>query len=385
MLVPARVQLLVAALVLAAPLAAAQTTFLSQDEEVEFLPADARLDAGRDVWIVPVHVVVSEPEHDAAARQALLRSLAGSLRLPTDSPQNLTFQRRARPFLADHDSDMRLVVQVAGRTVRLDTTGADGHVHGTVEVPGAVVRTLPASEQEWLPITLLLPPGDQRTYSGWARLLPAEGLSVISDLGDTALLADVKDRKRLITRIFLEPLAPVPDMAPLYARCAAEGADFHYISSGPWQLHAALTAFLQEAGFPRGPLLLRELRAKETEPFLWFDDEPGLKRTSIAAIAEGWPERRLILVGDSGDLDPELYGDAARRWPDRIERILIRDVTGDDRDAPRYQAAFRDVPPERWSLFKLAKQLDSLRLPPPEPVPASSAEPERRGAVPPLR
>ena len=375
------VPVLVAALALAAPAGRAQTTFLAPDEEVEFFPTDAVLDADRDVWIVPVHAVVSEPEHDAAARQALLRSLAGQLRLPTDSPLNPTFQERAMRFLADHDGNGHLVVMVAGRTERLAAAGPDGHVHATVEVPAPVVRTLPAPEQEWLTISLRLPPGDKRKVEGHARLLPAEGLSVISDVGDTVLVADVKDRKRLLARIFLEPFAPVPDMVPLYAAGAAEGAAFHYISSGPWQLHAPFVEFLEQAGFPRGTLLLRELSARETQPFEWFDDEPGLKRTSIATIAERWPARRLILVGDSGDLDPELYGDAARRWPDRVERILIRDVTGDARDAPRYQAAFRDVPPERWTLFKNAKQLDALRLPPT----AEPAEPARRGEVPPLR
>ena len=370
---------LVAALALLAPAARAQTTFLAPDEEVEFFPSDAVLDAERDVWMVPVHAVVSEPEHDTAARYALLKALSGQLRLPTDSPQNLVFQERARPFLADHDGDVRLVVRVAGCTERL-MAGKDGHVHGTVEVPAAVVRTLPASEQEWLTISLLLPPGDKRIFEGRARLLPAEGLSVISDIGDTVLLADVKDRKRLITRIFVEPFAPVPDMAPLYSACAAEGAAFHYISSGPWQLHAPIVKFLEQAGYPRGPLLLRELSPREKEPFEWFDDEPGLKRWSISTIAERWPGRRLILVGDSGDRDPELYGEAARSWPDRVERILIRDVTGDARDAPRYQAAFRDVPGERWTLFKNAKQLDGLRLPP-----DAKPEPLRRGEVPPLR
>ena len=373
--------LVVMALALAAPAARAQTTFLASDEEVEFFPADAVLDAERDVWIVPVHAVVSEPERDATARQALLRALADQLRLPTDSPLDHTFQDRALRFLADHDAGARLVVKIAGHTERLAPTGPDGHVHATVEVPAPVVRTLPAPEQEWLPISLVLAPGDERSFEGRARLLPAEGLSVISDIGDTVLLADVKDRKRLIRRIFLDPFAPVPDMAPLYAACAAEGAAFHYISSGPWQLHASIVTFLEQTGFPRGPLLLRELSARETQPFEWFDDEPGLKRTSIATIAQRWPGRRLILVGDSGDLDPELYGEAARRWPDRIERILIRDVTGDPRDAPRYQTAFHDVPPERWTLFKNAKQLDGLRLP---PSPATPPEPARRGAVPPL-
>jgi phosphatidate phosphatase APP1 len=63
-----------------------------------------------------------------------------------------------------------------------------------------------------------------------------------------------------------------------------------------------------------------------------------------------FPKRRFILVGDSGEKDPEIYGALARSQPGRIVGIFIRDVTGDA--AARYEAAFRGVPRETWAVFK---------------------------------
>ena len=375
----ARAAALALALLAGAPQSRAQTTFLPPEESVEFFPTDAVLDVERDLWIVPVHAVIFEPERDATAHRALLQALSGSLHLPAESIGSPIFAERARAFLPDRERDVRLIVTVAGQPVRLDASGADGHVHGRAEVPGAVVRVLPPAEQEWLTIPLVLPSGAAPRGEAHARLLPHEGLSVISDVGDTVLVAQATDRKRLLRRIFLEPLEAVPGMAALYSACAAEGASFHYLSSGPWQLHEPISTFLRSAGFPRGPLLLRELDAQEVEPHKWFDDQPGHKRQALATIAGQWPGRRLILVGDSGEHDPELYGDAARRWPERIERILIHDVTGVPRDAPRYRAAFEGVPPERWTLFADASELESLRAPA-----APAAPPPSTTSVPPL-
>ena len=59
------------------------------------------------------------------------------------------------------------------------------------------------------------------------------------------------------------------------------------------------------------------------------------KRRSIASIIRAFPQRKFILVGDSGEKDPEIYGAMARRFGERISRIFIRNVPerrlGDDR------------------------------------------------------
>ena len=59
-----------------------------------------------------------------------------------------------------------------------------------------------------------------------------------------------------------------------------------------------------------------------------------------------------MLVGDSGESDPEIYGALALKYPAQIQAIYIRDVTGEPRDSNRYRTAFKEVPPARWKLFR---------------------------------
>ena len=53
---------------------------------------------------------------------------------------------------------------------------------------------------------------------------------------------------------------------------------------------------------------------------------------AIEQILDLTGELPLVLVGDSGQRDPEVYADIARRYPKRIRSVYIRDVTGANRD-----------------------------------------------------
>jgi phosphatidate phosphatase APP1 len=50
-----------------------------------------------------------------------------------------------------------------------------------------------------------------------------------------------------------------------------------------------------------------------------------------------FPERRFVLVGDSGEKDPEVYSKLAARFPERVVAILIREVSGRDLDTSRFE------------------------------------------------
>lgn len=78
--------------------------------------------------------------------------------------------------------------------------------------------------------------------------------------------------------------------------------------------------------------------------------------------------RTLILVGDSGERDPEIYGNVARLYPKRVGRIFIRAVKGEKPDDERFQKAFKDVPREKWLVFTdplkdLPKELNDVSIP----------------------
>ena len=48
---------------------------------------------------------------------------------------------------------------------------------------------------------------------------------------------------------------------------------------------------------------------------------------------ETYPRLSFILIGDSGQKDPEIYAEAIRKFPGRIRAVYIRDVTLGAREA----------------------------------------------------
>jgi phosphatidate phosphatase APP1 len=113
-------------------------------------------------------------------------------------------------------------------------------------------------------------------------------------------------------------------MPGLYARLAAKPAVFHYVSASPWQLYPDIRSFLQR-DFPHGTVSLRKLRWKDfsSVEFLW-KDSLAYKTSIIAELMERFPQRKFLLVGDSGEKDPEVYDGLRRRFPTQIAGVLIR-------------------------------------------------------------
>ena len=47
------------------------------------------------------------------------------------------------------------------------------------------------------------------------------------------------------------------------------------------------------------------------------------KLRQIEPLMKTYPMRKFILIGDSGEKDPEIYAELYRRYPGRIEQIGI--------------------------------------------------------------
>jgi phosphatidate phosphatase APP1 len=85
------------------------------------------------------------------------------------------------------------------------------------------------------------------------------------------------------------------------------------------------------------------------------------KPPEIEKILKRFPNGRFVLVGDSGERDPEIYAALARKHPNQIARVLIRNATGQGADAPRYQQTFRDLPREVWDVFDDSATVSTIR------------------------
>jgi len=348
---------------------------LEADERVLFLPSTARwLKDGRVE--AEVHAWVYEPDHLRGLNTAFARYLG--LRLSKMSPAaQLRFRQRAALFHAESEDDKQIDIVFGGGQppLRLPPTDRAGRTQARVVVapPAEATRDAPwlrfraemprgdprRAEKDAGPPQVFLPPsgggpGVARSWGhmdGHVLLVPPEGLSVVSDIDDTIKHTAVHSRREMLLNTFARPFEAAPGMATHYQRLArAADTRFHYLSASPIQLFPALSDFVRSAGFPPGSMHLRESTTWRTL-VPGEQDSRRHKRGVIDQLLADFPLRRFLLVGDSGEADPEIYAELAREHPVRIEAVVIRDVTGEGRDAPRYRTAFDGIADARWHLL----------------------------------
>ncbi|KAJ2595814.1 hypothetical protein GGF39_003682 [Coemansia sp. RSA 1721] len=166
-----------------------------------------------------------------------------------------------------------------------------------------------------------------KLVSGLAHLVEPQGVSVVSDIDDTIKASNITAEKRiLLETVFARPLKAVPGMAELYRSWYDSGCEFHYVSNSPWQLYPSLDDFFHSNKFPPGSAHLRSFDPNDLLSVSNYTGTPQLKRDTIEVLFKTFPHRKFVFVGDCGEHDLETYTDLARRFPDRVLRIYIRDV-----------------------------------------------------------
>ena len=107
-------------------------------------------------------------------------------------------------------------------------------------------------------------------------------------------------------------------------------------------------------------LARRLFRIKDQSFWDLFKPPFEQKVQTIETLIASDPDRRFILVGDSTEVDPEVYGEMARRHPERIVHIFIRNIEGRIVTDERAAEAFADIPAGSWTLFTDATALLSF-------------------------
>lgn len=321
------------------------------DEIVVFFPTVGVPTQDGQAWDCTIHGWVYEPGWDP------LTVLAG---MPP-AHREVSQRGQLRLFLVDNERNKHVVIRLGEKNFALEASTVNGHCAGRVRLAAAEVSRLrfgAAGAESTLRFRAVLRRDDPREFTGEIHLLAPAGISVISDIDDTIKLTEVYDRKAMLRNTFREPFRPVAGMAELYQTWArVPGTAFHFISASPWQLYTALEEFRRQAGFPAGSYHLQSFRLKEDTFSDLFDTLESHKRTAIESLLASCPGRGFILVGDSGQKDPEIYGDLARRHPGRIVRILIREVSGQGGEEERYRRAFRDLPEKLCMVFRDAVEV----------------------------
>ena len=174
---------------------------------------------------------------------------------------------------------------------------------------------------------------DQDVIRGSGEILvpPASAeFAVISDLDDTVIQTGATDLVRMARATLFENARtrlPFPGVAAFY-RALQNGAagsalnPIFYVSSSPWNLYDLLTEFMHLQEIPDGPLMLRDWDLTFERP-----KHGPHKLGAIAQIMDLYPDLPVILIGDSGQEDPEIYAEVIARYPKRVLAAYIRNVT----------------------------------------------------------
>lgn len=319
------------------------------DEEVICFPTAATLSDDGSKWSIPIHGWIYEPERGAIVRGLFVDELRDELDLELDDEQQAIYEERIAWFLVDNERGKDLQIVLGENTYDMPPSEENGHFGNTLSLSREEVNRLAIDGR--LTWHVVLPDDDRRVFAGVVHLIEPIGLTIISDVDDTVKISDVTDRRKLLRNTFVEPFAAVDGMAVLYRQWVNRGAQLHFVSSSPWQLYRPLSEFLIESGFPDAVWHMKEIRLKDGTVLRLLADPFESKVTTIDGILSAAQERRYVLIGDSGEQDPEVYGEIARRHPQQVVGILVRNVTDETPESDRMKAAFDDVPGNLWQLF----------------------------------
>ncbi|ODQ65368.1 hypothetical protein NADFUDRAFT_47053 [Nadsonia fulvescens var. elongata DSM 6958] len=343
---------------------------------------------------------------------------------------------RLSPFVSRPILNKRIILKIGPSDEYLKQVGTDGFSNDDL-----VTATIYTDNNGRFShrLTVKYPPGvviidgsnpDELVYKGddvistiLPAFIPPQGISVISDIDDTIKHTGITgDKRNMFRNVFVKDFKDigVKDVNKWYkameAACVKvndyrEKVHFHYVSNSPWQLFTPITKFIQEQNFPAGTFHLKTytgLISGILEP------AAGRKKANLERILRDFPERKFVLIGDSGEGDLEAYTDLVINYPTRILAIFIRDITtpanfdygkifdmercqidwqGLDSEPSDIEKTNREVPDDLINLetnlgHKTGKvstilpsrssssSVSSMPLPPPPPPP-----PRRRGTV----
>lgn len=213
-------------------------------------------------------------------------------------------------------------------------------------------------------------PNVDATPWGTASVLtppPSARFGVISDIDDTVLVSHVTSPFKLaLVSLFdnARTRSPFPRVAEFYqalqaGSSASEQNPIFYVSSSPWNFYDLLVEFMHVNGIPDGPLLLRDYGSQNLRGI----GNRAHKRGIIEHLLATYPALPFLLLGDSGQEDPEIYASLAAEYPGRIRAIYIRDVTPDNADRQAEIAAFaQQTAVAGVPLLLSADTTDAIRL-----------------------
>ncbi len=329
---------------------------IKSDEELLYYPTFGYITPS-GVTILEIHGHVYEPEEDSILRNRFLGVLRNTIGLKKDKAETELFKKRIRLFLVDNERNKSVSIKLGEKTFSLDKSASNGHFVSTLVLEKEWIQNMKVTDG-FIKFQTILSKNDTRQFNGRVQVIEPEGISIISDVDDTIKISQVTDKKELMKNTFLRSYKPVPGMNELYQSWAGKGAAFHYVSGSPWQLFVPLLEFMHQHKFPFGSVHMKYFRIKDRSLFSFLQaDQQSYKIGRILEIFERFPKRRFILVGDSGEKDPEVYAHLADTHHKQVAAICIRNMDNQSESPDRINDLIKSTGSIPWYLFKNGKEL----------------------------
>jgi len=289
--------------------------------------------------------LVVEPYRGYGSREAIFligRVFRQSPGIPGEDPDSLRAQWRdlRRRISRRTVAGACVSARFGGDAVRVETD-RDGyfrvHLHP---------RSPPLEPDAWHAVQLVLESNPPIPAEGAVFIPPGNcRCVVVSDIDDTVMRTGVANKLKMLWRLFVEDAesrVAFPGVAALYRALhagagGAEGNPMLYVSRAPWGLYEMLSEFFQRHGIPAGPVLfLREWGLSWTHPLPRRATDH--KQALIRHMLDLYRDLPFVLIGDSGQHDPEVYAQIVEENPGRVLAVYIRNVS---RNATRIEEIVR--------------------------------------------
>ncbi|GJE16979.1 App1 family protein [Methylobacterium marchantiae] len=230
--------------------------------------------------------------------------------------------------------------KVAGATIIARFGGAetvaitdrDGYFRISLKPPG-----VPSGEGPWHDVDLELAADPPVQARGRVFIPPdSRRFVVISDIDDTIMHTGVADKLKMLWRLFVadaEDRVAFPGAAALCQALHAgatgdQSNPMLYVSRAPWGIYDMLSEFFRQHAIPAGPVLfLREWGLSWHHPLPRRAEDH--KRDLIRHMLALYDDLPFVLIGDSGQHDPEVYAKIVAENPGRVLAVYIRNVSRD--------------------------------------------------------
>lgn len=297
-------------------------------------------------------------------KRLLIRLLQRAMKVDPEELASELFHQRIQPFIAHGEKGQKVVLQFGDQRIEVKKpTKRNGHFRTSFQISADEFESAKAAgyiKNGYLKIAAKFLNSEAPATVGRVELIPRGGISIISDIDDTIKVTDVGNLSNLLTNTFLREFEKIEGMPDVYRQWADLGARFHYVSSSPWQLFEPLVNLQIEAGFPKGSMHLRDFKLRDQMLGRMRRPQYRGKGAVIQLLLRHMPHRKFILIGDSGEKDPEIYHRICLRYPEQVCGLFIRQVQRKPMVPDREKKTANKLLTTEFGVFNTPEKLDEL-------------------------